>query len=153
MRERDRQKADRWDTGRLDRMSHRKWRETKQQPRRARSVHQISCCLVSLCDVLSGHPVDGRWESAKMSRKYLTLCGKESACVCLPIRLELYVPCHHLHEWPLWKSKGYGKSYFMCLSYLLLFCGHGARTSSALQSTAVVLMVIFFKYLYYRCLE
>ena len=30
------------------RMSHWKWRETKLQPCRARSGHQISCCLVSL---------------------------------------------------------------------------------------------------------
>ena len=46
--------------GRLDRMSHRKWRETKQQPSRARSGHQLSCCLVSLhflCDILSGRHV------------------------------------------------------------------------------------------------
>ena len=45
---------------RPDRMSHRKWRETKQQPSRARSGHQISCWLVSLhflCDILSGRPV------------------------------------------------------------------------------------------------
>ena len=47
-------------TGRPDRMSHRKWRETKQQPSRARSGHQLRCCLVSLhflCDILSGRPV------------------------------------------------------------------------------------------------
>ena len=48
-------------TGRLDRMTHRKWRETKQQPSRAISGHEISCCLVSLhfllCDILSGRPV------------------------------------------------------------------------------------------------
>ena len=40
-----------WLTG----MSHRKWSETKQQPRRGSSGHQISCCLVSLhflCDIL-----------------------------------------------------------------------------------------------------
>ena len=50
-----------WCTGRPDKMLHRKWRETKQQPSRARSGHQISCCLVSLhflCDILSGRPVD-----------------------------------------------------------------------------------------------
>ena len=38
------------------RISHWKWRETKQQPSRARSGHQISCCLVSynfLCDILA----------------------------------------------------------------------------------------------------
>ena len=38
------------------RMSHLKCRETKQQPGRARSDHQISCCLVSLhflCDILA----------------------------------------------------------------------------------------------------
>ena len=37
----------------LDGMSHKKWRETKQQLSRARSCHQIRCCLVSLhflCD-------------------------------------------------------------------------------------------------------
>ena len=41
-------------------MSHRKRRETMQQPSRARSGHQISCCLVSLhflCDILSTGPV------------------------------------------------------------------------------------------------
>ena len=32
----------------IDRMSRRKRRETKQQPSRARSGNQISCCLVSL---------------------------------------------------------------------------------------------------------
>ena len=40
----------------LARMSHWKWRETKQQPSRARSGHQISCCSVSLhflCDILA----------------------------------------------------------------------------------------------------
>ena len=38
------------------RMSHWKWRETKQHPSRARSGHQISCSLVSLhflCDILA----------------------------------------------------------------------------------------------------
>ena len=47
-------------TGRPDRMSHRKWRESKQQPSRSRSGNQLSCCLVSLdflCDILSGGPV------------------------------------------------------------------------------------------------
>ena len=42
------------------RMSHRKWRETKQQPIRARSGHQITCCLVSLhflCDILTPNGV------------------------------------------------------------------------------------------------
>ena len=37
-------------------MSHRKWRETKQQPSRARSGHQMSGCLVALhflCDILA----------------------------------------------------------------------------------------------------
>ena len=37
-------------------MSHWKWRETKRQPSRARSGHQISCSLVSLhflCDILA----------------------------------------------------------------------------------------------------
>ena len=41
-------------------MSHRKYRETKQQPSRARSGHQISCFLVSLHflrDILSCGPV------------------------------------------------------------------------------------------------
>ena len=41
-------------TGRLARMPHRKWRSTKQQPSRAGSGHQISCCLVSihfLCNI------------------------------------------------------------------------------------------------------
>ena len=59
-------------TGRPDRMSHRKWRETKQQPSRARSGHQISCCLVSLhflcdTDILSGCPVQSCVESFLLS--------------------------------------------------------------------------------------
>ena len=48
-------------TGRPDRMSHRKFRETKQQPSRASSGHHISCCLVSLhllYSILSSHPVE-----------------------------------------------------------------------------------------------
>ena len=47
-------------TGPPNRMSHRKWRSTKQHPSRARAGYQISCCLLSplfLCDVLSGGPV------------------------------------------------------------------------------------------------
>ena len=47
-------------TGPVDRMSHRKRRETKQQQSRDRSGNQISCCLVSfhvLCDLLSAGPV------------------------------------------------------------------------------------------------
>ena len=47
-------------SGPVDRMSHMKRRETKQQPNRARSGNQISCCLVSihfLCDILSTGPV------------------------------------------------------------------------------------------------
>ena len=41
-------------------MWHRKWRETKQQPGRARSGNQISCCLVTLhflCVIPFGHAV------------------------------------------------------------------------------------------------
>ena len=44
----------------LDRMSHRKWRATKQHPHRAIPGHQISCCLVYLhfqCNILSSHSV------------------------------------------------------------------------------------------------
>ena len=50
-------------TGGPDRMSHRKWRETKQQPTRVRAGHQVSCCLVLLhflCHIVSGDPVLGR---------------------------------------------------------------------------------------------
>ena len=42
------------------RVSHRKLRETKQEPSRARTGYQISCCLVSLhflCDILHTGPV------------------------------------------------------------------------------------------------
>ena len=38
--------------------SHRKWRESKQQPSRARSGHQISCCLVSYATIMSGCPAN-----------------------------------------------------------------------------------------------
>ena len=50
----------RLNTGPTDRMSHSKRRGNKEQPSRARSGNQISCCLVSLhflCDILSGRPV------------------------------------------------------------------------------------------------
>ena len=53
--------VDKCSTVPVDRMSHRKWREAKQQPSRTRSGNQISCCLVSfpfLCDILSTGPVD-----------------------------------------------------------------------------------------------
>ena len=46
----------------VTRMSHRKSRETKQQPSSARSGNQISCCLVSLhflCDILATVTVQG----------------------------------------------------------------------------------------------
>ena len=49
-----------YNTGPPDRMSHRKYRLTKQRPSRARAGYQISCCLLSLhflCDILSGGPV------------------------------------------------------------------------------------------------
>ena len=48
------------------RMSHWKWRKTKQQPSRAKAGHQISCCLVSLyflCDILATITVVGRAHS------------------------------------------------------------------------------------------
>ena len=47
------------------RMSHWKWRETKQHPSRARSGHQIGCSLVSLhflCDILA--PITVQMKSA-----------------------------------------------------------------------------------------
>ena len=43
-------------TGLLDRMAHRKWRATKQQPSKARSGHQLSCCSLSL-HFLVRHPI------------------------------------------------------------------------------------------------
>ena len=61
-------------------MSHRKWRETKQQPSRARSCYQISCCLVSLymlCDILSGRPVLSAHYILCFSRKLWEVWGKE----------------------------------------------------------------------------
>ena len=48
-------------TGRPDRMRHRKWRETKQQPNSWPDLALLGCCLVSLhllCDILSGGPVN-----------------------------------------------------------------------------------------------
>ena len=48
--------ADSFSTVIIARMSRRKWREIKQQPSRARSGKQISCCLVSLY-ILSKGPV------------------------------------------------------------------------------------------------
>ena len=56
-------------TGPPDRMSHRKWRSTKQHPTRARAGwagYQISCCLLFLhflCDILSGGPVFQFWNA------------------------------------------------------------------------------------------
>ena len=48
-------------TGVVRRMPYRKWRETKQQPSRARSGYQLSCSLVSL------HPAHHR--VAKISKQ------------------------------------------------------------------------------------
>ena len=47
-------------TGPDRRMSHRKWRVTKQDPSRARPGTQLGCCLFSLhflCDILQSSPV------------------------------------------------------------------------------------------------
>ena len=49
-------------TGPDRRMSHRKWRVTKQDPSRARPGTQLGCCLLSLhfmCDILQSSPVYG----------------------------------------------------------------------------------------------
>ena len=51
-------------------MSHRKWRETKQQPRRAMSGNQISCCLVSIpfpCGILSSPCTAGSNDNDNLS--------------------------------------------------------------------------------------
>ena len=71
-------------TGRPDRMSHRKWREGKQQPSRARSGHQLSCCLVSLhflCDILSVQ------FTCKYKHSETRICY---LCMCLCLRHEIY---------------------------------------------------------------
>ena len=67
-------------------MSHRKWRETKQQPSRARSGHKISSCLVSLlflCDIPSSHAVDQKCSKGKtylfISRITVTLTNSLSS--------------------------------------------------------------------------
>ena len=52
--------SDKESIGWLDRMSHRKWRETKQQLIWWPEVALLGCCLVSLnflCDILSSRPV------------------------------------------------------------------------------------------------
>ena len=74
-RERERERERNYFTVPVCRMSHRKWRETKQQQSRARSGHQLSCCLVSLgflCDILRTSRVLSqaekaviRWEEAR----------------------------------------------------------------------------------------
>ena len=49
-----------YSTGPDRRMSHRKWRESKQHPRRPRLGYQLGCCLVSLhflCNILQSSPV------------------------------------------------------------------------------------------------
>ena len=65
-------------TGRRVRMSHRKWREAKQGPSRARPGTQLGCCLFSLhflCDILQSSPVDPVQESCShirlSSKRYL----------------------------------------------------------------------------------
>ena len=71
-------------TGRPDSMSHSKWRETKQQLNRAKSGHQISCCLVSPFPVRSScrYPILEWWHlSTKLSFTRNSLadrCTKES---------------------------------------------------------------------------
>ena len=55
-------------------MSHWKWRETKLQPSRARSGHQISCCLVSLHflrDILA--PITVKSNSTRYGKKMWVL--------------------------------------------------------------------------------
>ena len=59
------------------RMSHRKWRVTKQHPSRTSSGHQISCCLFSLhflCAILATITVQlGRHINVPKIQMYLTL--------------------------------------------------------------------------------
>ena len=60
-------------------MWHRKWRETKQQPHRAWSGHQISCCLVSLWGILSGRPVGVGGGQAVAVRRWQQ--GSQKHCI------------------------------------------------------------------------
>ena len=83
-------------TGLLNRMLHRKWRETKQHPSRATSGHQITCRLVSLhflCDILSSHSVhyrDGLKGGPLVARNFsLALPG---CCLVKQVHL-LACPC------------------------------------------------------------
>ena len=44
-------------------MSHRKWKETKQQPGTAGPGNILGCCLVSLCFLCDIHSVHGNFQS------------------------------------------------------------------------------------------
>ena len=81
--------------GNLIGMSHRKWREIKQQPSRARQGHQISCCRVALhflCDILSGRP--GCTQFAHKHHRQLLKTAPQSLYGAIPIRVmgSVYMP-------------------------------------------------------------
>ena len=78
-------------TGRMGRMAHRKWQETKQQPDTAGPGSILGCCSVSLrflCDIHSIHPVVpqgnnfcilscGGW--AMLNNRFAELCMREKS--------------------------------------------------------------------------
>ena len=76
--------VDKCSTVPVDRMSHRKWREAKQQPSRTRSGNHINCCLVSLHfqrDIQSTAPVQC------LTRKNVEnlLLGREAEVMSFPL--------------------------------------------------------------------
>ena len=71
-------------------MWYRKWRETKQQPSRARSGHQSSCCLVPLhflCDIPVIHEVVS-FASQFQSVRHTLLTFVASSPQCTPASLQ-----------------------------------------------------------------
>ena len=110
-------------TGQPDRMSHRKWREIKQQPSRARQGQEISCCIVALhflCDILSGRP--GCTQFAHKHHRQLLKTAPQSLYGAIPIRVmgSVYMP---RGEGPHLKMRNISRSVILVLCLI-----HNRRT-------------------------
>ena len=90
-------------TGRPVMMLHRKWRESKQQPSRARSGHQISCCLVYLHFLPVRHPI---WPRSMLliprpGRNNLVVCGGKEEKRRGKSHIWAWLECHQNRASPL----------------------------------------------------
>ena len=129
--------------GRLDRIAHRKWRETKEHPSRATSSHQISCSLVSLhflCNILPSHPIMQLFWMISFYDP--SISGQESSCTCL----QLYFGMQACRIWLFWHICRYRLSAnlicrHICISEVILSVPRG----SFLVVLLVMILLKFFK--------